>query len=160
MKRIFSKEKMWEEVKDILEKECGIKTIEEMLDDSPWIIECDGHEVTQFKKTQHYLIKLEERTLPYIIHRNWTVEVDDDFDNDFKTIKKELKKVFSINKWYSELAKSEKFFECYKNVKDAVESFPWTIECEGKEPINGRIDVYIIPDGWCENADEYKRFEI
>ena len=157
MKRIFSKEKMWEVKKN---DETDLSTIDEMEKKYPWVNTLDGCEVKFDKNSNIGLIKIKNFPIPYIVSKVWTVEVDDDFDNDFKTIKKELKKVFSINKWYSELAKSEKFFECYKNVKDAVESFPWTIECEGKEPINGRIDVYIIPDGWCENADEYKRFEI
>lgn len=157
MKRIFSKEKMWENMKDILEKEDGIKTIEEIIDDFPWIIECDGHEV---KETSHYLVELEGRPLPYIIHKNWTVEVDDDFDNDFKVLKKESKKVFSINKWYGSIGK--KFGEVFgiDNKKDLLEICDWCYLCEGRELINGMIDSFRIADDWCVDINEYKRFEV
>lgn len=150
MKRIFSKEKMWEVEKN---DKTDLSTIDEMEKKYPWVNTLDGCEVKFDKNSNIGLIKIKNFPVPYIVSKVWTVEVDDDFD-------KEPKKVFSIYKWYSESAKSEEFFECYKNVKDAVESFTWTIECEGKKPINGRIGWYLIPDNWCKNADEYKRFEI
>ena len=160
MKRIFNKEKMWENMKDILEKEDGIKTIEEMIDDSPWIIKCDGHEVKQFKETSHYLVELEGRPLPYIIHKNWTVEVDDDFDNDFKTIIKESKRVFNTDKWYETTGKHFAKLYGIKNKKDLLELCEWCNKCEGREPINGMIDSFKIADDWCVDINEYKRFEI
>ena len=160
MKRIFSKEKMWGNMKDILEKEDGIKTIEEMIDDFPWIIKCDGLEVTQFKDTPHYLIKVNGRTFPYIIHKEWTIEVDDDFDNDFKTIIKESKRVFSTDKWYETTGKHFAKLYGIKNKKDLLELFEWCTKCEGREPINGMIDFFSIVDDWCVDINEYKRFKI
>lgn len=156
MKRIFSKEKMWENMKDILEKEEGIKTIEEMIDDSPWIIKCDGREVKKFKETSHYLVELEGKPLPYIIHKNWTVEVDE----DFKFLTEKAKKVFSINKWYDSIGK--KFGEVFgiNNKKDLLETCDWCYLCEGREPINGRIDSFKIADDWCVDINEYEKFEI
>ena len=150
MKRIFSKEKMWEVEKN---DKTDLSTIDEMEKKYPWVNTLDGCEVKFDKNSNIGLIKIKNFPVPYIVSKVWTVEVDDDFD-------KEPKKVFSIYKWYDSIGK--KFGEEFgiNNKKDLLEICSWCYLCEGREPINGMIDSFKIADDWCVYINEYKRFEI
>lgn len=157
MKRIFSKEKMWEVEKN---DEIELLTINEMEEKYPWVNRLDGGKVEFGEDSEIGTVKIKDLPVPYIVRKEWTVEVDDDFDNDFKVLKKESKKVFSIDKWYETTGKH--FAKQYgiKNKKDLLELCEWCNKCEGREPINNKIDFFEIPDEWCVDINEYERFEI